>query len=45
MFIWVSVSSTVTLIDGKTVKYIHLCMLMYVERDFNLVQVLTFVVY
>ena len=45
MFIWVSVSSTVTLIAGKAVKYIHLCMLMYVERDFNLVQVLTFVVY
>ena len=33
-----SVSSTVTLIAGKTVIYIHLCMLMYVERDFNLVQ-------
>ena len=45
MFIWVSVSSTVTLIAGKAVKYIHLCMLMCVEMDFNLVQVKTFVVY
>ena len=45
MFIWVSVSSTVTLIAGKAVKYIHLCMLMCVEMDFNLVQVKTFVVH
>ena len=30
-----SVSSTVTLIAGKTVKYIHLCMLMYVEVNFG----------
>ena len=45
IFIKVIVGSTVTLIAGKTVKYIHLCMLMYAEMDFNLVQVLTFVVY
>ena len=39
------VSSTVTLIAGKAVKYIHLCVLMCVEMDFNLVKVKTFVVY
>ena len=45
IFIQVRVSSTVTLIAGKAVKYIHLCMLMCVEMDFNLVQVKTFVVH
>ena len=30
---------------GKTMKCRHLCMLMYVDMDFNLVQVLMFVVY
>ena len=30
---------------GKTMKYIHQCLLMYVDMDFNLVQVLMFVVY
>ena len=30
---------------GRTMKYIHQYMLMYVDMDFDLVQVLTFVVY
>ena len=45
IFVQVRVSSTVTLIAGKAVKYIHLCMLMCVEMDFNLVQLKKFVVY
>ena len=45
IFIQVRVSSTVTLIAEKAVKYKHLCMLMCVEMDFNLVQVKTFVAY
>ena len=45
IFVQVRVSSTVILIAGKAVKYIHLCTLMCVEMDFNLVQVKTFVVY
>ena len=42
-FVKKCVSSTVTLIAGKKIKYIHQCMLICVEMDFNLVQVLTFV--